>query len=191
MPLFYARKNHQKRRLTRRETWFFWSAFVAATAFAVNEGWSARADRNDFNWRLGRSGSAGQSAAMCRSCCCACLRGLVDIVVAVVVVSESKRAGPKARTCRRVHMAKHVPTGWLGLLCRRTSQAARACPWHLSLRSHFQPEKCRYCGARYEAVSLPVPALTLAVTPGATRTTVLLCNSTTGRQPASRQRRTL
>src|SRR6266702_5085307 len=80
--VFLQRRNHQ-RPLTRRETWFFWSAFVAATAFAVSAGWSARAERNVFNWRFGRSGSAGQSAAICRSRCCACLRWFVDIVVVV------------------------------------------------------------------------------------------------------------
>ena len=75
------RERQHNQLLTRSETWFLWSARVAATALADNAGWSASAARKVFNWRFGRSGSAGHDAVMRRRRCCACLRWwFVDIL---------------------------------------------------------------------------------------------------------------
>lgn len=105
--IFAVTKSSKERPLTRRETWFLWSAFVAATAFAVSAGWSAKAERNVFNWRFGRSGSAGQSAAICRSRCCACLRWFVDMSSSVVVSDYLPNSGTPPRSRGQV-----VPTDW-------------------------------------------------------------------------------
>ncbi|KAF8272698.1 hypothetical protein EI94DRAFT_208430 [Lactarius quietus] len=105
--------------------------------------------KNVFNWRFGRSGSAGQSAAICRSRCCACLR------------------------C--VHVVKRVPTDWLAHSggdhpagkTRREKYRIQFVPLYL----HFQPE-CLITHGRhsyYFDVALPAcvtAAATLKRTPG-------------------------